>query len=155
MIPDLLWKEVSSQEGGLSSQKVRKACFFTAMDPMNAPMLTPRFIENEPRLIPHRMKWKTVRNTIHWFYLTKVWVLLAIKEQCNAVVQYNASRKFGEKVVNIKKDQVHEEVRHVRWKERPYAAQQAVGDNKRLDRPILKMTPRIDQIIHGVPKMSG
>ena len=34
--------------GGISSQTERQACFFAAVDPMNVPMLTPRFEENEP-----------------------------------------------------------------------------------------------------------
>ena len=61
MIADLSWMEVSSQE--------ESACFFTAVDPMNIPMLTLRCIVNEPRMIPHTMKWRTVRNTVFWLDL--------------------------------------------------------------------------------------
>ena len=50
-----------------------------------------------------------------------------------------------------KKNQIREEVRHIRLKESPYTAQRAVGNHQRIDRPILKITPRIDQRIHGVP----
>ena len=30
----------------------------TAVDALNIMMLTPRFTENEPRMIPYRMKWR-------------------------------------------------------------------------------------------------
>ena len=50
MITDPFWKKVSPQEE-LTAKKGIQACFLTAVDPMNIPMLTPRFIENEPRTI--------------------------------------------------------------------------------------------------------
>ena len=52
---------------GISSEKGRHACFFTAVDPMNVPMLTPRFEEDEPRMIPSTMKWRSIQNTTYWF----------------------------------------------------------------------------------------
>ena len=51
-----------------------------------------------------------------------------------------------------KKYQIRGEIRLIRLKENPGAAQQAVNDHQRLDRPILKITPRNDQITNGVPK---
>ena len=54
-----------------------------------------------------------------------------------------------------KKNQSREEVRHTRLRESPYAAQRAVGNHQRSDRPILKITPRIDQRINCVPKFRG
>ena len=47
--------EVCLIAGGISSQKERQAYFPTAVDPMNIPMLTPRFTENEPRRISYTM----------------------------------------------------------------------------------------------------
>ena len=42
MITGLSWNDVLSQEE-MSSQKGKQACFFMAVDPLNIPMLTPRF----------------------------------------------------------------------------------------------------------------
>ena len=56
--------------GRNSSRKGRQVCVLTTVDPMNIPMLTPRFEENEPRMIPPRMKWRTVcRIQKNWFDL--------------------------------------------------------------------------------------
>ena len=44
------------------------------------------------------------------------------------------------------------EVSRVRLKEHPNAAQQPVGDHQRFDRPVQKITPRIDQRISGLPE---
>ena len=55
-------------------------------------------------------------------------------------------------ILHKKKDQIREAVRHIRLKESPYAAQRAVGNHQRNDRPILQITPRSDQRIDGVPK---
>ena len=45
----------STVEGEESAVKEeRQACFFTAVDPMNFPMLTPLGEENEPRMIPYK-----------------------------------------------------------------------------------------------------
>ena len=56
-------EEVPSQEES-AVKKGGQACFFTAVDTMNIPMLTPRFIENDPRMIPYTM---TVQNTVELF----------------------------------------------------------------------------------------
>ena len=55
-------------------------------------------------------------------------------------------------IFHQKKDQIRDEVRHIRLKENPNAAQQ--GDHQRLDRPILKITSRIDQSISWNTKKS-
>ena len=47
-----------------------------------------------------------------------------------------------------KKDQIREEVLHIRLKESLFCS----TNHERIDRPILKVTPRIDQRINGVPK---
>ena len=47
--------------GGTSSREGRQACLFTAVHPMNSPMLTPRFTENEPRMIPNALSWLDLR----------------------------------------------------------------------------------------------
>ena len=39
-----------------------------------------------------------------------------------------------------KKDHVRDEVLHIRLKERPHAAQRAVGNNQRIDRPRRQLT---------------
>ena len=62
------WKEVLSREES-AVKKEGQACFLTAVDPMNVPMLTPRFEHNEPRMIPNKMKWRNVQNTVYWFDL--------------------------------------------------------------------------------------
>ena len=36
---------------------------------MNITILTPRFTEDEPRLIPYKTKWGSVQNTVFWFDL--------------------------------------------------------------------------------------
>ena len=55
-------------------------------------------------------------------------------------------------IVCQKKDQIQEGVRHICLQENPNTAQQAVGNHQRVDRPILKIKPKIDQIIHGLPE---
>ena len=76
--------------GGISSEKERQACFFMAVDAMKIPMLTPRFTENDPRMIPDKMKWISVQNTVYWFDLKiaqdKGLEFLSIKEQCDILV---------------------------------------------------------------------
>ena len=73
--------------------------------------------------------------------------------------KHNASRKCCEsgthkvEILHHEKDQLHGEVRHIRLKEKANAAQRAAGNHQRVDRPILKITPRIDQRIDGVPKV--
>ena len=51
-----------------------------------------------------------------------------------------------------KKDQIREEFRHIRLKKSPYATQRVAGNHQRLDKPILKIKPRIDQIFQERPK---
>ena len=48
-------------------------------------------------------------------------------------------------ILNQRKDQILEEVRHIRLKESPYAAQRVVCNHQGSDKPILKITPRLDQ----------
>ena len=130
-------------------QKGRQACFFTAVDPMNIPMLTPRFEENEPRMIPYRTKWRSVE----YRKLVRLGRDIIVSDHAPGnlakVVKRNKDDSQSEILVQ-KKDQIREEVRHFRLKESPKAAQQAVGNHQRSDRPILKITPRIDQRIDGV-----
>ena len=64
------------------------------------------------------------------------------------VVKTNKDFSPGEMFYQ-KKDQIREDVRHIRLKESPHAAQRAVGKHQRIDTPILKITPRIDQRIDG------
>ena len=68
------------------------------------------------------------------------------------VVKTNEEDSQGEILFYQQQDQVGEEVRHICLKESPRAAQRAVGNHQRIDRPILKVTPRIDQPINGVSK---
>ena len=58
MIASLSWKGGGRQE-----------CFFTAVDPKNTPILTQRFTENEARMIPNTMTWRSVQNTVCLFDL--------------------------------------------------------------------------------------
>ena len=44
------------------------------------------------------------------------------------------------------------EFRHIRLKKSPYATQRVLGNHQRLDKPILQIKPRIDQILKGRPK---
>ena len=56
--------------GGISSQKGRPACVFTAVDPM----FTPLFEENEPRMIPYTMKWRSYEKMLRtkdWNFITQ------------------------------------------------------------------------------------
>ena len=50
------------------------------------------------------------------------------------------------------KGQIREEVRHIRLKENPNAAQQAAGDHQRFYIPILTIKPRNDGISYGIPQ---
>ena len=107
--------------GGIICQKGRQACFLTAVDLMNILMLTPRF---HGKRATNVSIWNEVGNCTEY----------------NILVQ----------IFHQKKDQIRDEVRHIRLKENPNAAQQ--GDHQRLDRPILKILSRIDQSINGLPK---
>ena len=62
------------------------------------------------------------------------------------VVKRNKDDSHGE-IPYQKKDQIDEEVRKIRSKESPCAAQRAVGNHQQNDRPIL------NQRINGVPKV--
>ena len=52
-------------------------------------------------------------------------------------------------ILQQEQDQIAEEVRHIRLKDRPLAARRAVGDHQRIGRLIRKITPRLDQRIDG------
>ena len=67
------------------------------------------------------------------------------------MVKRNEDGPPGE-IVNQKKVQIREEVRHTSLKENPNAAQQAAGNHQRFDRPILTIKPRNDGISDGIPK---
>ena len=77
--------------GGSISQKRGQACFFTTADLMNVLMLTPRFEENEPRMIPYRMKWRSAQNRKYWFDLRIVEDkrLAFYQSKSNAILSYN------------------------------------------------------------------
>ena len=83
---------------------------------------------------------------------TKDWNFTKQREQCDTIVEHHATRKFGEREeikmtsrgeIHYQEKSIREEVRHVRLKENPDAAQQAVGDHQRLDRHILKITKEL------------
>ena len=60
-------------DGGLIAERLgirregRKTCFFSAVDPIVATMLTLRFEENEPRAIPSKLRWRPAQNAVFWF----------------------------------------------------------------------------------------
>ena len=53
--------------GGLGFREEPQTCFFTAVDPQVATMLTPRFEANAPRTILEKMKWEPVHNAVCCF----------------------------------------------------------------------------------------
>ena len=128
-------------------------------------MLTPRFTANAPRMIPYRMKRRSGQNTAYWFdlriaqdksFFTNRGAMRFLfchtmsTESLVKVVKRNKDDSHGE-ILEQKNDQIGEEVRYRRLKDSPYAAQRSVGNHQRSDKTILKITPRIDQIIHGIP----
>ena len=106
------------------------------------------------------MKWRCVQNTVYWFDLRvppdkglgfhqskNNAISLRHTVQAEVLVKVVTSNKDdsqGEILSQKKKDQIREEVRHIRSKEGPYAARRAVGNHQGLDRPILEITSRID-----------
>ena len=115
--------------------------------------------DGDPSL--RRLKRRSGQNTVFWFDLRiaqdKGLEFLSIKERCDLVVQHNEVVKSSKddtasESIHPKKDQIPEEVRHVRLKECPYSAQRGVGNHPRSDNPILKITPRIEQLMIGVLK---
>ena len=68
LITGLWFKEVSSQKDS-AVKKEGELSFFTVVDLTHFPVLSPRFEESEPRMIPCRMKWSSGQNTVFWFDL--------------------------------------------------------------------------------------
>ena len=96
---------------------------------MNVPMLTPRFEEDEPRMIPSTMKWRSIQNTTYWFdrRIAHDKRLAFYQSNNNAtsaknkmpakslmkMVKRNKDDSQGE-ILCQKEDLVREEVRHIR-----------------------------------------
>ena len=144
-------------------KKRKQTCFVTIVVPMNVPMLTPRVEENKPPIILITMKWRSVQNKYNILVRIaqhKGISILSIREQSAFFVYRHAKREFGEngqKMIHkarffIEKDQIREEVCHFLFKRNPYVKKQIASNHQRIDRPILIFTPRMDQILDGVPK---
>ena len=61
-------------EGGLTAgghgfREGRQTCFFAAVDPVVATMLTPRYEDNEPRTKSRRLKWGPMPIAVYGFDL--------------------------------------------------------------------------------------
>ena len=52
--------------GGSGVRTGRQTCFFTAVDPMEISVLTPRYELNGPRKIAYTLKWGRMHNAIFW-----------------------------------------------------------------------------------------
>ena len=55
--------------GGNGGREGRQTGFFTVVDPMPIAMLPPRYEPNEPRTIPHKLKWRRMHSAVHRFDL--------------------------------------------------------------------------------------
>ena len=55
--------------GGIGVRQERQTCFFTAVYPINIPLVTPLFTGNEPRMIPYRLKWRRMHDPMYGFDL--------------------------------------------------------------------------------------
>ena len=137
--------------GGSSNPKGKQACILTVVDPMNILMLTPRFTENEPRMTPYRMRWRSVQSTENKYDLNigQTKELEFDQSKRNAmpqslvnVVKRNEDDSRGE-INHQKKDQIREEVHHIRLKQNQNEAQQAVDDHQRLNRHTLKIAKEL------------
>ena len=115
-------------------------------DPMNVPMLTPRFKKknkNETRTIPYRMKWRSVTNTVYWFdqriaqdkgleySQSKKAMRCYRKALCQPkvwvkVVKRNQDDPEGE-ILHQMKDQIREEMRHFLLKQKSICSATSCG----------------------------
>ena len=141
------WKVTSQEEAE------GKACLLLyGSESDNIPVI-PRFTGNEPRMI--RKCSGEMYRIQYWFDFRNPrqrLCTLSKQELCDTTVQHHAIRGFGERgrnkddsqveILDHKESHIREEIGHIRLKEHPNAAPQAVCDDERLDRPILKITPR-------------
>ena len=56
--------------GGRNAKNGRQTYFFTAVDPMDPTMITPRVEEGQPRMLQYKLKWRAAYDTVYWFDLT-------------------------------------------------------------------------------------
>ena len=75
--------------GGVGVREGCHTCFFTAVDPMEASMLTPRYEPNEPWNIPLKLRWGLRHTAAYWFNLKLAQQRIgtwANHHQCNHII---------------------------------------------------------------------
>ena len=135
-------------------QQRRQTCFFTAVDPMNTTVLTPPVEDDTPRMLLYTLKSGRAHNAVYWLVL---WLAIS-----NSIILYGSI--LADSLVKVVRwhceDTEHEilyQKRVAELKEAPrivlkQTALLETAPRKLALRTPVKLVPKIDRSLHGVPQ---